>query len=216
MRATIMYEAGDVRVQDVPDAAIVEPTDAVVRVTRACICGSDLWPYRLMQRSDAGQSMGHEAIGIVEAVGSEVRKIKRGDFVIMPFAFSDGQCEFCHEGLQTACVHGGFFGNGGINGAQAEALRIPQADGTLFALPTKADDSLMASLLSLSDVMGTGHHAARIARVGPGKSAAVIGAVQWVFAQCSPPTGLVRSGSFWSVGMPIALRSDARSAPPTW
>jgi threonine dehydrogenase-like Zn-dependent dehydrogenase len=175
MRATIMYEAGDVRVQDVPDATIVEPTDAVVRVTRACICGSDLWPYRLMQRSDAGQSMGHEAIGIVEAVGSQVRKIKRGDFVIMPFAFSDGHCEFCHEGLQTACVHGGFFGNGGINGAQAEALRIPQADGTLYALPTKADDSVTASLLSLSDVMGTGHHAARIARVGPGKSAAVIG-----------------------------------------
>jgi threonine dehydrogenase-like Zn-dependent dehydrogenase len=175
MRATIMYEAGDVRVQDVPDATIVDPTDAVVRVTRACICGSDLWPYRLMKRTEAGQSMGHEAIGIVEAVGSEVRKIKRGDFVIMPFAFSDGHCEFCHEGLQTACVHGGFFGNGGINGAQAEALRIPQADGTLFALRTKADEALMPALLSLSDVMGTGHHAARVARVGPGKSAVVIG-----------------------------------------
>jgi threonine dehydrogenase-like Zn-dependent dehydrogenase len=175
MRATMMYEAGDVRVENVPDAAIVQTTDAIVRVTRACICGSDLWPYRLMERTDAGQSMGHEAIGVVEAVGSEVRKLKPGDFVIMPFAFSDGQCEFCHEGLQTACVHGGFFGNAGVNGAQAEALRIPQADGTLYALPTKADDALMPALLSLSDVMGTGHHAARVARVGPGKSAAVIG-----------------------------------------
>jgi hypothetical protein len=175
MRATIMYAAGDVRVENVPDATIVEPTDAVVRVTRACICGSDLWPYRLMERMEAGQSMGHEAIGVVESVGREVATVKPGDFVIMPFAFSDGHCEFCHEGLQTACVHGGFFGNAGMNGAQAEALRIPQADGTLYKVPTAADKSLMASLLSLSDVMGTGHHAAKIARVGPGKSVAVIG-----------------------------------------
>jgi threonine dehydrogenase-like Zn-dependent dehydrogenase len=175
MRATIMYAAGDVRVLDVPDATIVDPTDAVVRVTRACICGSDLWPYRAMERTEAGQSMGHEAIGVVEAVGRGVAKVKPGDFVIMPFAFSDGHCEFCHEGLQTACVQGGFFGNGGMNGAQAEALRIPHADGTLYTVPTGPDNALMASLLSLSDVMGTGHHAARVARVGAGKSVAVIG-----------------------------------------
>jgi len=175
MKATVMYGRGDVRIENLPDATIVEPTDAVLRVTRACICGSDLWPYRLMERSEAGQSMGHEAIGVVEAVGSKVRNVKAGDFVIMPFAFSDGHCEFCHEGLQTACVHGGFFGNRGVNGAQAEALRIPQADGTLYKLPIANDKSLMASLLSLSDVMGTGHHAARVAKVGPGKSAAVIG-----------------------------------------
>jgi threonine dehydrogenase-like Zn-dependent dehydrogenase len=170
-----MYEAGDVRVQNVPDATIVEHTDAIVRVTRACICGSDLWPYRLMEHSDSGQSMGHEAIGVVEAVGGAVAKAKVGDFVIMPFALSDGRCEFCHEGLHTACVHGGFFGNGGINGAQAEALRIPQADGTLYTLPIAPDEALLASLLSLSDVMGTGHHAAHVARVRPGSSVAVIG-----------------------------------------
>lgn len=175
MRATVMYSAHDVRVENVPDATIVEPTDAIVRVTQACICGSDLWPYRAMEPSETGQSMGHEAIGVVEAIGSGVNKIKVGDVVIMPFAYSDGRCEFCHEGLQTACVHGGFFGYGGFNGAQAEALRIPQADGTLYALPGGVDSALMASLLTLSDVMGTGHHAARVARVRPGTSAAVIG-----------------------------------------
>lgn len=175
MRATLMYAAHDVRVVNVPDPTLVEPTDAIVRVTRACICGSDLWPYRSMERDEAGQSMGHEAIGIVEAVGKAVSRIKVGDVVIMPFAYSDGSCDFCHEGLQTACRHGGFFGYGGFNGAQAEALRVPQADGTLYPLRGGADEALMASLLSLSDVMGTGHHAARVARVGPGRSVAVIG-----------------------------------------
>jgi threonine dehydrogenase-like Zn-dependent dehydrogenase len=160
MRATIMYAAGDVRVENVPDATLVEPTDAIMRVTRACICGSDLWPYRSMEHSEDGQSMGHEAIGVVEAVGSGVSRLKPGDFVIMPFAYSDGRCEFCHEGLQTACVHGGFFGFAGLNGAQAEALRIPEADGTLYKVAGGTDEALMASLLSLSDVMGTGHHAA--------------------------------------------------------
>jgi threonine dehydrogenase-like Zn-dependent dehydrogenase len=128
-----------------------------------------------MERTEAGQSMGHEALGIVEAVGRAVSKIKAGDLVIMPFAYSDGRCEFCHEGLQTACVHGGFFGNQGINGAQAEALRVPYADGTLYAVATDPDEALMASLLSLSDVMGTGHHAARVAKVESGNSVAVIG-----------------------------------------
>jgi threonine dehydrogenase-like Zn-dependent dehydrogenase len=175
MRATIMYAAGDVRVENVPDAVLAEPTDAIVRVTRACICGSDLWPYRSMERSETGQSMGHEAIGVVEAVGGSVGKVKPGDLVIMPFAYSDGRCEFCHEGLQTACVRGGFFGFAGLNGAQAEALRVPQADGTLYTLPGGTDKALMNSLLSLSDVMGTGHHAARMARVGPGKTVAVVG-----------------------------------------
>ena len=170
-----MYAAGDVRVQDVPDPAIVEPTDAILRVTRASICGSDLWPYSSMERSETGQSMGHEAIGVVEDVGAHVTKLKRGDLVVMPFAFSDGTCTFCHEGLPTACVHGGFFGGYGINGAQAEALRIPFADGTLYPLPVGEDDGLMPSLLTLSDVMGTGHHAAVVAKVEPGKRAAVVG-----------------------------------------
>lgn len=175
MRATVMHAAGDVRIENIPDATLVEPTDALVRVTRACICGSDLWPYRSMQPSAEGQRMGHEAIGVVEAVGAEVRTIKRGNVVVMPFAFSDGTCVFCHEGLPTACVHVGFFGNGGADGAQAEAIRIPYADATLFALPVGEDDALMPSLLTLADVMGTGHHAAVVAKVGPGKNVAVVG-----------------------------------------
>jgi hypothetical protein len=175
MLATVMYGARDVRVVKVPDPTLVDPTDAIVRVTRACICGSDLWPYRDMAPTEDGQSMGHEAIGVVEAVGRDVRHTKVGDTVIMPFAYSDGSCHFCHEGLQTACTHGGFFGFAGLNGAQAEALRIPQADGTLFSLGREPDDALMDSLLTLSDVMGTGHHAARVARVSPGRRVAVIG-----------------------------------------
>ena len=175
MRATVMFGAGDVRIENVPDARLIEPTDALVTVTRACICGSDLWPYKTMEHSETVRVMGHEAIGVVEAVGADVRSIKVGDLVIMPFAFSDGTCEFCHEGLQTSCIHGGFFGTVEIAGAQAEAVRVPQADGTLFVLPVGKDDALMPSLLTLSDVMGTGHHAAVAARVGPGKTVAVVG-----------------------------------------
>jgi threonine dehydrogenase-like Zn-dependent dehydrogenase len=176
MRATVMYKAHDVRIENVPDARIQNATDAVIRITRACICGSDLWPYNDLPPTPDGRIMGHEAIGVVEEVGSEVRRVKRGQLVVMPFAFSDGICIFCEEGLQTACVHGGFFGNGaGNGGAQAEALRIPLADGTLFPLPVGPDDALMPSLLTLSDVMGTGHHAAVTAKVGPGKIVAVVG-----------------------------------------
>ncbi len=175
MRATVMFAAGDVRIEDVRDAVIVEPTDAVVRVTRACICGSDLWPYASLEPTEGGQPMGHEAVGVVEAVGTDVRTLKPGDVVIMPFAFSDGTCVFCHEGLHTSCVRGGFFAANGVNGAQAEALRVPYADGTLFVLPVGEDDALMSSLLTLSDVMGTGHHAAVAARVSPGNRVAVVG-----------------------------------------
>ena len=175
MKATVMYSAGDVRVENVADAAIVEPTDAVIRIVRACICGTDLWPYNDGPNVE-GQRMGHEAIGIVEAVGKDVHRVRPGDVVIMPFAYSDGTCQFCDEGLQTACVHGGFFGNGGeADGAQAEALRVPQADGTLYPLPVNAEDALMPSLLTLADVMGTGHHAAVSASVSPGKRVAVVG-----------------------------------------
>src|SRR3954452_10389341 len=165
MKAAVMYKAGDVRVENVPDPAIDEPTDAIMRVVRACICGSDLWPYNDMEPSEAGQSMGHEAIGVVEEIGSDVGTVKRGDLVVMPFAFSDGTCEFCHEGLNTACVHVGFFGNNGLNGAQAEALRIPFADGTLYRLGVGEDDALIPSLVTLSNVLGTGHHAAVVAGV---------------------------------------------------
>jgi threonine dehydrogenase-like Zn-dependent dehydrogenase len=119
--------------------------------------------------------MGHEAIGVVEAVGADVRKVKKGDFVIMPFAFSDGACAFCEEHLHTSCIHGGYFGVGQVGGAQAEVVRVPQADGTLFVVPGRADRAVMAALLTLSDVMGTGHHAAVTARVARGKKAAVVG-----------------------------------------
>jgi threonine dehydrogenase-like Zn-dependent dehydrogenase len=174
MRATVMYGAADVRVETVPDARIVEATDALLTVTRACICGSDLWPYKSMEPSEKGRRMGHEFIGVIEDVGAEVRSVKRGDLVVAPFAWSDGTCEFCRQGLQTSCLHGGWWG-GDLDGGQGEAVRVPQADGTLVVLPVERDDALMPSLLTLSDVMGTGHHAALAARVGPGKAVAVVG-----------------------------------------
>jgi threonine dehydrogenase-like Zn-dependent dehydrogenase len=175
MRATLMYGPGDVRVENVPDPRIEEPADAIIRVVRASICGSDLWPYASLERQETGRPMGHEAIGVVEDVGAEVRDIKPGDFVVMPFAFSDGTCAFCSEGLHTACVHGGFFDGYGNSAAQAEAVRVPYADGTLYPLPAGADDALLPSLLTLSDVMGTGQHAAVVAKVAPGKKVAVVG-----------------------------------------
>ncbi len=175
MRATFMYKAGDVRIQDAPDPSIVDPTDAIIRVTSACICGSDLWPYADLEHTETGRPMGHEAIGVVEDVGRDVQTIKRGDLVVMPFAFSDGTCAFCHEGLHTACVHGGFFDGYGTSAAQAEAVRVPWADGTLYPLPVGEDHELMPSLLTLSDVLGTGHHAAAVAGVKPGDSVAVVG-----------------------------------------
>src|SRR5437764_8628 len=143
MRATLMHQAGDVRIATVPDAAIREPTDAVIRIVRACICGSDLWPYNDMPAGGSARPMGHEAIGRVEAIGSAVERIKVGDLVIMPFAYSDGSCMFCEEGLQTSCRHGGFFGQPDPGGAQAEALRIPQAAGTLYPIDAPADEALM-------------------------------------------------------------------------
>jgi threonine dehydrogenase-like Zn-dependent dehydrogenase len=175
MRATVMYGAGDVRVETVPDPRLIEPTDAVVTVTRACICGSDLWPYNQMEHTETGRRMGHEFIGVVDAVGSDVRTVQVGDVVVAPFAWSDGTCVFCQEGLHTSCLHGGWWARDGIDGGQGEAVRAPQADGTLVVLPVGPDDALMPSLLALSDVMGTGHHAALAARVGPGKTVAVVG-----------------------------------------
>jgi len=175
MRATVMYGAGDVRIEDVPDARLIQPTDALVSVARAAICGSDLWPYKTMEHSDTGRRMGHEFIGVVEAVGTDVRTVKAGDVVVSPFLWSDGTCVFCQEGLQSECLHGGRYGLDEVDGGQGEAVRVPQADGTLVVLPVGRDDALMPSLLTLSDVMGTGHHAAVAADVGPGKTVAVVG-----------------------------------------
>src|SRR4030095_13741662 len=175
MRATVMYGVHDVRVETVPDARIVEPTDALVQETRACICGSDLWPYNSMPTSKTGNRMGHEFIGVVESVGADVRTVKKGELVVAPFAWSDGTCEFCQQGLQTSCLHGGWWGGTELDGGQGEAVRVPLADGTLVTLPVGPDHALMPSLLTLSDVMGTGHHAALRADVRPGKIAAVVG-----------------------------------------
>jgi threonine dehydrogenase-like Zn-dependent dehydrogenase len=175
MRATVMYGAGDVRVENVPDAHLIEPTDALVRVRRAGICGSDLWPYKSMEPSETGRRMGHEFIGVVADVGEDVRTIKEGDVVVSPFLWSDGSCVFCGRGLHSSCLHGGRYGFGEVDGGQGEAVRVPQADGTLVGLPVSADDPLMPSLLTLSDVMGTGHHAALAAQVAAGKSVAVVG-----------------------------------------
>ncbi len=168
-----MYAAGDVRVEDVPDASISKPTDALVRVTRSCICGSDLWPYK--SHEGEAMRMGHEFIGVVEDVGSEVSTVKKGDVVVAPFVASDGSCVFCQEGLQTSCKNVAFWGSGDNDGGQGEAVCVPHADGTLVKLDVPADDALMPSLLTLSDVFSTGHHAAVSARVQPGRTVAVVG-----------------------------------------
>ncbi|MFE4499420.1 zinc-dependent alcohol dehydrogenase family protein [Rhodococcus sp. NPDC056743] len=175
MRATIMYSAGDVRVENVPDPALQQPTDALVRIVRACVCGSDLHPYHDMPATPGGTPMGHEFVGVVEEVGGDVATLKKGDFVIAPFAWSDGTCEFCREGLQTSCRHGGFWAGDGIGGAQAEAIRVPLADGTLVKAPVGEDSELLPSLLTLSDVLGTGYHAAVKGRVNEHTSVTVIG-----------------------------------------
>ncbi len=175
MRATYMYGAGDVRVIDVPDPAIEQPTDAVVRVTAACVCGSDLHPFHNMPETPDGRPMGHEFIGVVEDIGADVATVKPGDFVIAPFVWSDGTCDFCREGLQTSCRHGGIWGQLPGTGGQAEAVRVPHADGTLVVVPAPVDAALVPSLLTLSDVYGTGWHAAVKGGVAPGKTVTVIG-----------------------------------------
>ena len=175
MRAAFMYGAGDVRIETVRDPEIMQPTDAVVRIVRTCICGSDLHPYHSLPSTPGGTPMGHEFIGVVEEVGSDVTTLAPGDFVIAPFAWSDGTCDFCREGLQTSCRHGGFWAGNGIGGGQAEAVRVPQADGTLVKVPADVDASLYPSLLTLSDVYGTGYHAALTGGVTAGTDVTVIG-----------------------------------------
>lgn len=175
-----MYGAGDVRVTDAPDPTIQLATDAVVRVTRACVCGSDLHPYHSMPASVDGTPMGHEFIGVVEQVGGEVTTLSPGDFVIAPFAVSCGTCEFCRAGLHTSCVRGGFWSDAriGTAGGQAEAVRVPLADGTLVKVPgvgDSTDEALLASLLTLSDVYGTGWHAAVKGGVREGSTVTVVG-----------------------------------------
>jgi threonine dehydrogenase-like Zn-dependent dehydrogenase len=177
MRATVYHGPGDVRVETVPDPTIKEPTDAIVRVTHACICGSDLWFYRGEAKWEPGWRTGHELMGIVEDVGADVKNLKKGDRVIAPFAYSDGTCEYCKKGVQTSCVHGGYWGGADDDGGQGEAVRAPQADGTLVKVPDDVanDGAILTKLLPLTDVLGTGHHAAIHAKVGKGSTVAVIG-----------------------------------------
>jgi threonine dehydrogenase-like Zn-dependent dehydrogenase len=170
-----MYGAGDVRVEEVTDPKLEQPTDALVRVVRACVCGSDLHPYHSLPASERGTPMGHEFVGVVEEIGSQVSSLQRGDLVIAPFAYSDNTCEFCREGLHTSCRNGGFWAAGGVGGAQAEAVRVPLADGTLVPAPVGEDSALLPSLLTLSDVFLTGHHAAVQARVSARTTVTVIG-----------------------------------------
>ncbi|MGU3643376.1 zinc-dependent alcohol dehydrogenase family protein [Microbacterium sp. C23T] len=177
MRATLMYGAGDVRIENVPDSRIKNPTDALVRITASCICGSDLHPYHSMDAATAPARMGHEFIGVVEEVGSDVVTVKKGDLVVSPFAISDNVCEICRDNLQTSCLHheAGFWDGIPDEGGQAEAVRVPLADGTLVKLPVAADSALIPSLLTLSDVFGTGYHAAVAGGVKAGSSVTVIG-----------------------------------------
>ncbi|WP_243076274.1 zinc-binding dehydrogenase [Microbacterium sp. SS28] len=179
MLATFMYGAGDVRVETVPDPTLKNSTDAIVRTVRSCVCGSDLHPYHSMENSGEGSPMGHELIAVVEEVGSDVTTVKPGDFVIVPFAFSDNTCVFCREGFQTSCVHGGWYGSAETGGLQADLARIPLADGSLVKVPdldpATADEGMLASLLTLSDVYLTGYHAAHMGHVEPGKTVTVIG-----------------------------------------
>ncbi|WP_308168097.1 alcohol dehydrogenase catalytic domain-containing protein [Nonomuraea sp. NEAU-A123] len=157
MRATLIYGAGDVRVENVPDPVLREPTDALVRVLRSCVCGSDLWPYKSRPATGQGDRIGHEFLGVVEDAGSEAGTLRRGDVVVAPFVWADNTCDFCREGLQTSCRHGGQWGADGVDGGQGEAVRVPQAAGTLVKLPVGEDSELLPSLLTLSDVFPTGH-----------------------------------------------------------
>jgi len=176
MQAAVFHGPGDIRIERVPDPRIQEPTDAIVRITHTAICGSDLWFYRGQSEYQAGWRTGHEPMGVVEEVGSAVRHVRRGDLVLAPFAISDGTCEFCRKGLQTSCVHGNFWARD-LDGAQGEAVRAPLADGTLVRVPDRVegDEKLTTALFPLTDVMGTGHHAALCAGVVAGVTCVVVG-----------------------------------------
>nr|WP_179720397.1 zinc-dependent alcohol dehydrogenase family protein [Petropleomorpha daqingensis] len=172
MRGAVLHAPGDLRVEDRPDPTIEQPTDAVIRLAATCVCGSDLWPYRGIEQIDGPRPMGHEYVGVVEEVGSDVRHVRPGQFVVGSFFASDNTCEICRAGYQTHCVH---RQPGAPTGAQAQFARIPLADGTLVATPGMPDDDLVPSLLAASDVLGTGWFAAVAAEVGPGTTVAVVG-----------------------------------------
>lgn len=180
MRATILHAPRDIRLDDVATPELRLDTDAIVRVVAACICGSDLWPYRGIKQVKGAVRIGHEFVGIVEKVGTTVSTVKPGDFVIAPFTFCDNTCPLCERGVHTSCVNGGIWGSTdrqghAVDGGQGELVRIPWADGTLVATPSQPDQAMVAQLLTLSDVFPTGHHAAVSAGVTPGSTVAVVG-----------------------------------------
>ena len=178
MRAALYQSAGEVVVDDVPDAAVVEPLDAVVRVLRSCVCGSDLWAYRGVITRPAGSRLGHEFLGVIEETGGEVQTLSAGDLVVAPFQWSDNTCPACRDGIQTSCVNGGTFGAAGTDGGQGEAVRVPQADGTLVAVPgglAAVGEELLTGLLATSDVLGTGLHGVNLADAEKGSTVAIIG-----------------------------------------
>ncbi len=180
MRATVIYGERDVRLEEVPDPILSTGGDAIVRVVAACVCGSDLWPYRGVQPTDEPHRIGHEFVGIVEEIGADVSTIKVGDFVIAPFYDCDNTCVNCRNGVSTSCLNGGWWGSddklgGFADGAQGEKVRVPHADGSLVATPTQPTDAQVPGLLTLADVMGTGHHAAVSAGVTTGSTVVVVG-----------------------------------------
>jgi threonine dehydrogenase-like Zn-dependent dehydrogenase len=172
MRGAVLYAPGDIRVEERDDPKITEPTDAIIRLSATCVCGSDLWPYRGIEPVQGPSPMGHEYAGVVQEVGSQVTNITPGQFVIGSFFASDNTCELCQAGYQSACLHRQPVG---AEGAQAESLRVPLADGTLVATPDLPSDDLVPSLLAASDVLGTGWFGAVAAEAGPHKTVAVVG-----------------------------------------
>lgn len=176
----MIHGQGDIRLETVPDPRVLRPTDAVVRIVAACVCGSDLWRYRGVVPVRRPSRMGHEFVGVVQETGAEVTAVRAGDFVVAPFSYSCGRCTSCRDGIHTSCVRGGFWGGRDreglpVDGGQGELVRVPLADGTLVALPGAPDADLLPAVLTLTDVMGTGHHAAVRGGVRPGAVVAVVG-----------------------------------------
>ncbi|GAB3922840.1 hypothetical protein GCM10029976_012210 [Kribbella albertanoniae] len=192
MRGVMMHAPGDFRVEERADPAILKPTDAVIRLTATCVCGSDLWPYRGAEPIDGPAPIGHEYVGIVEEVGSDVKAVKPGQFVVGGFSASDNTCEICRAGYQTSCVQREWMNS---MGAQAERLRVPLADGTLVATPGMPDDDLIPSLLTASDVLATGWFAAVAAQAGPARRSPLSATARSACSECWRPGNSAPSAS---------------------
>ena len=212
MRAVMMYGPQDVRVEHRADPVLLAATDAIISVSASCVCGSDLWPYRGTDPITEPAPMGHEYVGVVQQIGSQVERIKVGDFVVGSFFASDNTCEICRAGYQSRCVHAELMGS---IGTQAEMARIPLADGTLVATPGRPDDDLIPSLLTASDVLGTGWFAAVAAEAGPGKTVAVVGTVPSVCSPSSPHTNSEPTELLPSAVTRTGRPSPEGSAPQT-